>query len=180
MAGGETVGTEGRCPASLHPLFWEGGDSPPTQQCGSPRKLWSRPYQTLPGSTQMNLGCGFDKCTHTPTNGCGAMEGTIAIRTYSASTDGRRSHGAQDLWGQFMRNALCLSPSVPWKSKSHWSIFLVYPQMLLPVIISSSDPSKRPPWSPSVRLHPHQTQPLFATIIIRLPLLDCEPLEGHG
>lgn len=81
----------------------------PTEHCqGQPRRI---------------LVLGFDKWTHTPTGGCGALEGIIAIWTYSARMGGGQSHRTQDLWGQFMRSAPGLSPSVPWKTKGHCPFF---------------------------------------------------------
>ena len=81
-----------------------------------------------------------------------------------------------------MINALSLSASVPWKTKCHWPIFLVYPPNPSSSHIWNSNPSKRSPWSPAVKLNSTLIQSLSLPLLYYCTssLLDCELLEGYG
>lgn len=125
MEGGKWQGTEGHVlPLLIQPL------TPPTSMA-VPENSGFRPYSKAAGLTWTTAGHDLDKCTILLPIVVWGMESTLFGEGLG--------HSTQDLWGQLMRNALCLSPIVFWKSRAKGSVFWFCPQM--PFLTSFQTPS---------------------------------------
>lgn len=120
---------------------------PPASVAATGNSVHSRPCSnTARAKLDECLVTGFNKCTHSPINGCGGMEGKIAIWNYSTSIGrGGLGHRTQDLWKQLIRNAH-LSSGI---ARTVGPVFWFCPKCFLPGIISDSIPSRKSPGSPS-------------------------------
>lgn len=168
--GEKQQGSECRGSASVLPSCWESANLPPTHECGCSWELWSRPNWKAARANQdeswplvWQMSPRSHKC-------CGDLEGWLELCF-------PRSLGEDWATGDrvFGRNTLYSSPFIPWKTRDHWPSYLIYPQMLLPVIISKSKLSRR--WV-STPPSPGLLAPLQCSYLSSL--LDYEPMEGHG
>lgn len=62
----------------LHLSCWGGADP---SRVAAPGNSGPNPDKPCQGQPVRILVMAFDKCTHTRTGGCGALEGIIALRT---------------------------------------------------------------------------------------------------